>query len=311
MRAAAYRRTGADPPFGDPRRDHGVAMEGYYWRLTDPAASRVVMVLCGVCVAPDGRWAIVALATEPEGVLETRIVPTAWADPRALGVRAAGVLFGDEGRLRVDLGDAALDVRFRDRVGWPRRALGGLGVAHALPGLSQYWHPHLLAARVTGDLRLGDRRIALDGATAYAEKNWGADFAGAWWWGQAQGFPDDPQACVAFAGGPLALLGRTVPATAVVARVGDEVLRFGAPASRVVTGGDGWRVSARSPRHAIEVEGEQAGARAFALPVPIPEERRVVPRSRQILAGRLALTIRRGRRTLFRGESSLAGLERG
>jgi len=41
-------------------------MEGYYWRIVDPAAGRVAMVLCGVCAAPDGRWAVVALARHPE-----------------------------------------------------------------------------------------------------------------------------------------------------------------------------------------------------------------------------------------------------
>jgi HEAT repeat protein len=61
----AYRRTGADPPFGDPRRAHGVAFEGCYWRLTDATAGRVAIVLCGVCRAPDGVWALVALAGHP------------------------------------------------------------------------------------------------------------------------------------------------------------------------------------------------------------------------------------------------------
>ncbi len=37
-----YRRLGADPPFGDPRRAHGIAMEGYYWRLSDPGSGRVI-----------------------------------------------------------------------------------------------------------------------------------------------------------------------------------------------------------------------------------------------------------------------------
>src|SRR5829696_4259749 len=32
---ARYRRAGADPPFGDPARDHGARFEGYYWRMTD------------------------------------------------------------------------------------------------------------------------------------------------------------------------------------------------------------------------------------------------------------------------------------
>ena len=29
-----YRALGADPPFGDPRRAHGIGFEGYYWRFT-------------------------------------------------------------------------------------------------------------------------------------------------------------------------------------------------------------------------------------------------------------------------------------
>ena len=89
------------------------------------------------------------------------------------------------------------------------------------------------------------------------------------------------------------------------------MLRFAAPSARVVTGAGGWRVRARSPRYALELEGEQGAARGFALPVPLPAERRVEPRSHQVLAGRLRVTLRRGRRTVFSGESSLAGLERG
>src|SRR4051812_50203439 len=40
-----YRRTGADLPFGDPRRPHGVAMEGWFWRITAPATGVVAVVL--------------------------------------------------------------------------------------------------------------------------------------------------------------------------------------------------------------------------------------------------------------------------
>ena len=63
-----------------------------------------------------------------------------------------------------------------------------------MPGLGQYWTPHLLGARVTGEA-LGRR---LDGCRVYAEKNWGGAFAGHWWWGQA---PLAEDAGVAFAGG--------------------------------------------------------------------------------------------------------------
>ena len=45
------------------------------------------------------------------------------------------------------------------------RALGGLGFAHLVPGLGQYWHPVLLGARVTGWAELAGARIDLDGAS--------------------------------------------------------------------------------------------------------------------------------------------------
>jgi hypothetical protein len=296
-----YRRMGADPPFGDLRRDHGAAMEGYYWRIVDLARGRVVMVLCGVCAAPQGRWAVVALARHPERVLRTAIVPEASADPLGLGVTAGAVLRGDHERLRVDLGEGArLDVRFADRVGWPRRVFGALGPAQAVPGLAQYWHPHLLGARVEGG--------GLDGALAYAEKNWGPAFAPHWWWGQAF---FEPEVCAAFAGGPLRLLGHAVAPTAVVVRIGTRVLRLTPPLARVHAGPGGWHVRARSARWTVELEGEATPDELYDLPVPVPGERATEPRSRQALAGRLRLAVRRGNRTIFTGESLLAGLERG
>ncbi|GAA4261069.1 hypothetical protein GCM10022294_08110 [Dietzia aurantiaca] len=49
-----YRATGADVPFGDPLRAHGVAMEGYFLRLTDSDRGRVVIALIGVNRGPEG-----------------------------------------------------------------------------------------------------------------------------------------------------------------------------------------------------------------------------------------------------------------
>ena len=105
----AYRRTGADLPFGDPRRAHGVAMEGYYWRLTDPASGRCIVALCGVCRAPDGPWAVVALASHPPGFVRWSNAASAAAEPDGLGAAAwerdgAPVLRGSERRIAVDLG---------------------------------------------------------------------------------------------------------------------------------------------------------------------------------------------------------------
>jgi hypothetical protein len=307
----AYRRTGADPPFGDPRRAHGVRFEGYYWRLTDPAAGRVVIVLCGVCRDAAGAWAVVALAAHPGGLVRSRIVEAAEVDFGRLGVRAGEVLAGTADALRVDLGaDAQLDAAFAEPRGWPGRAFGGTGPAQIVPGLPQYWHPHVLGARVAGSARLGAEAVDLSGATAYAEKNWGPAFTEHWWWGQAQGFPA-ADACVAFAGGRIALGPLRGAPTAVVVRVEDEWLHLAPPFARLesAVGAAGWRVRARSARHLVEVEGEAAGAPAV-LPVPVPGERRVQPRSHQYLAGRLRVVARRGRRSWFAAESTLAGLER-
>ena len=308
---AAYRRTGADPPFGDPVRAHGVGMEGYYWRLTDVSAGRVVVAICGIARAVDGPWAMVVLAAHPGGFVRVGTTDTALADPTRLRVRAGRALHADAGRLCVDLGaDAQLDVALRQPVPWPRHAFGALGPAQALPGLHQYWHPHLLGGLAYGRARLGDRTVVLDGAATYAEKNWGAAFSAHWWWGQA--FPE-PSVCVAFAGGRLGLGRLTVAPTAVVVLAGGKLVRLGPPAARMAAAAsDGaWRVRGRSARHAVLIEGDAQPAAAAALPVPLPAERTLELRSRQVLAGRLAVSVWRGSRLFYRGESQLAGLEHG
>jgi tocopherol cyclase len=220
------------------------------------------------------------------------------------------MLRGTRDRLEVDLGeDAGLEVQLDGAVGFRRR---GLGAAHLVPGLPQYWQPLVLAAGVRGWARVGGETVSLDGATAYVEKNWGGAFPGRWWWGQAGAFGGAP-VCVAFAGGPIRLAGVPVSPTTVVARVGDEVLRITPPAgrSRVAVRDGAWRVRARGPGTAVDLEGDADGIAPHALLVPIPGPVRTELRSRQHLAGRMQVTVRRGRRTLFAGESPLAGLELG
>ena len=309
--ASAYRRAGADTPFGDPRRAHGVAMEGYYWRFSDAASGRAVVALCGVCRAADGVWAVVALAAEPGGFTRWANTERAWADADRLGVAAfdgeRAVLRGSDRRLVVDLGeDARLEAVLEGRAEWPRRALGGLGLGQAVPGLPQYWHPHLLHARVRGQAVLGRDTWSLDGFGGYGEKNWGGAFPGVWWWGQV-GFGDGAMA--AFAGGRLR---GPLAATAVVARAGDEMAALAPPGALVVAeaAAGEWRIRARSPRWTVTLEGERQAA-PHVLPVPVPAERRSELRSEHHLAGAMRAELRRGRRVLLRAESGVAGLELG
>jgi tocopherol cyclase len=308
----AYRRTGADPPFGDPRGYHGVGMEGHFWRITQPATGAVVVAIVAISRDAGGApWAMASLACHPGGVVRSATLPHAWAAPRGLALRAGDSVAADERSLRVALGsDAVLDVGFSDPLPWPRRAFGALGPAHAIPGLSQYWHPWLLRARVSGSARIGGDEIDLDGAVAYAEKNWGAGgMPPRWWWGQAHGF-DRPDACVAFAGGRAGVGRVRVLASALVVALGNEVSSIVRPPRLLRVGVDerAWRLSGGG----VEVEGHAEGVAPHLLPVPVPHERRRLDDwAPQHLAGTLRLRVRRRGRTLYEGTSHLAGLELG
>jgi hypothetical protein len=296
------RAAGLTLPFADPRRRHGVAMDGSYWRFTWPDG-RVAVALCGVC----GDWALAGLAAGD--AWRSRIL-----DPVAregTSIRSGAAWASEPERLRVDLADdARVEAQLHDARRWPRRAWGGIGPAGWVPWLGQYWHPHVLRARAEGVVAVGGDRWDLTGATAYAEKNWGDGFPDRWWWGEAHDFGGDA-VTVAFAGGP-ALPG--IEATAVVVAVGEELVRFGEPLAapvraRVAPGS--WRLTGRTPRHRVEIEAEADPALAQVMDVPVPGEHRTVPWSHQHLAGRLRVRLTRRGRTVYEGVSELAGLEQG
>jgi hypothetical protein len=134
-----------------------------------------------------------------------------------------------------------------------------------------------------------------------------------WFWGQAHGFAQQ-DACVAFAGGRAGLGALHVPAAALVVRFGATTLRLVRPTGllRATADDSSWHLRGRTARYEVEVEGEATGSVPHLLPVPVPPERRRRDRAAaQHLAGRLAVRVRRGGRTVFAGTSDLAGLERG
>ena len=309
----AYRRTGADPPFRDPGRYHEAGMEGYYWRFFDAARERVLVALCGVCEGVAGRWALVALAAHPGGVVRHVIAEPAAGEAHRFGVGAGDILDGSLEHLRLRLdADHWIEAALRPLLRWPRRAFGALGPAQVVPGLAQYWHPVLLDGEVTGEACVAGRRERLDGSRAYAEKNWGPGFAGRWWWGQAAAFPA-AELGVAFAGGHLPLLGASPAPTAVVVRLGARVLNFRPPLARArfAAAAGQWRLRIRSPRYRLELDGDAGGTTPHILPVPELGTPRVEMRSQQLLAAHIDLRLRRGRRTVIDASSPLAGLELG
>ena len=291
-------------------------MEGWFWRITDTANARVAVVLCGRCRGDAGEWTLVGLAAEPGGLLRSAIcAPLEIRDGgRSLSV-PDGSLTATAGELHVALGDdARLDATLRAPVGWRRRrAYGALGLGHGVPWLGQYWHPHVLGARVDGSMRLGDSDWSFDDATGYAEKNWGTGFPQRWWWGQASGVGDHDDACVAFAGGDVRVGPVALGPTAIVVRLGDDLLRLAPPFAVVRSGGNqrSWNLRGRSPGLTVDIEGDANGNQPHQLPVPVPGERRLIEGAAHHFTGRLELTVRRGRRLVFAGESTLAALERG
>ena len=311
---AAYRATGADPPFGDPRGYHGVGLEGHFWRITQPRTGAVVIVILAICRDARGPSVGHGLAGGPprRGGARRRRCPTAWGAPRGLALRAGDAFAADERSLRVDLGpDARLEAdaspsRWRGRGGRSARS----GPAQVVPGLSQYWHPWLLRAQVSGSARVGAETIDLDGAVAYAEKNWGAGgMPPAWWWGQAHGF-DRPDVCVAFAGGRAGLGPLRTTATALVVAVGDEVRTVVRPLRplRVAVDERGWRLAGGG----IEVEAHADGAPRTSCRYRSRSSAGAWTTGRPSTSpARCALSVRRRGRTLYEGTSRLAGLERG
>ena len=311
-----YRASGADRPFGDPLPAHGVAMEGYFWRFTDPASGRVVIALDGVNRADGGTWSTLGLAAHPHGFLRTTVHPSGSAATDGLGVVSGEAFRGTPDRLRVELApDARLEVEVARPVPWPRQSFGGSSVFQTVPGLNQYWHPWLLGGSAYGQAVVGTETWDLDGWSVYAEKNWGkGGFPDSWWWGQAQGFAD-PSVCVAFAGGEVTAGPIRTTVTAVVVLLpGGRLIRLGDPVVspvRADVSDERWTLRGRSAQWRVDIEGTGSLASAHVLPVPLPAERRNVPGAIEHLGAHMHVTVRRRGQVVWEGESHLAALEHG
>lgn len=308
-----YRRTGADVPFGDPVPSHGTEMEGWFWRLSDQDKGRVVVALCSANRQSDGDWSTAAIALHPGGVVRSAAVEGVTASQARFSVQAesGGNLIDAGGeRLRMVLGDTAVDLKFHDAFLWPK-PFGGGGVFSSVPFLNQYWHPYRLGGRASGTVTHQDQRWEFTDAKLYCERNWGAGFPLRWWWGQAHDF-GDADVSVAFSGGLLELGPLNRDVTGVVVRLGDRVISITPPAL-VSSSCDvqRWHIDARTLRYRVELEGRGTPDGPHVLPVPLPAERRNIDTDYEYLAGTLHCRVREWGRVIFEGTSTLAGLEVG
>ncbi|MBI3542896.1 MAG: hypothetical protein HY075_06450 [Deltaproteobacteria bacterium] len=70
-----------------------------------------------------------------------------------------------------------------------------------------YWYPAQASAFMTGDVRIGDRKIHLDHAPAYQDRNWGTSFPAWWTWIVSNNFKSSPGTVLAAGGGRPKLAG--------------------------------------------------------------------------------------------------------
>ncbi len=305
-------------------------MEGYFWRFTLPDG-RVIITLAGVNrqgpVRSDAlsarfgpseqHWATLGLAAYPGGFLRQAEHPVGAANPAGFGVSAGDAFHGTPDGVRVNLGpDAQLEATITDSRPWSRRRFGGSSWFQSVPGLNQYWHPWLLSATAHGEAIIDGETWNLDGATVYAEKNWGkGGFPESWWWGQAQVFDDGSDASVAFAGGEVTAGPFRTEVTGLVVRLpGGKLIRLGNPVTSPVQAevtDETWSLHGRNGLWDVHVEATAPLGDAHVLPVPLPAERRNTPGAIEQLGGRMRVAVDRRGKLVWRSESQRAGLEHG
>ncbi len=100
----------------------------------------------------------------------------------------------------------------------------------------------------------------------------------------------------------------------VVALPDGRVVRLGNPVTspvRAAVSPGRWRLAGRSPRWAVDVESVADPGDAFVLPVPLVEEHRNTPGDLEHLTSPLRVVVRESGREVWRGLTTLAGVEIG
>jgi hypothetical protein len=189
--------------------------ESRYLRAVDPAA-------------PRGAWIRHTVLQRPGGAPAGSLWCTVWdadAGPPVAVKATPSLAVSDAGGLRT--GTARFDPGriTGTAVAGPHRAAWDLAVHDAAPRLRHLPHPLLYrtplprtklespapAARLSGTVEAGGRRLALDGWPGMIGHNWGAQHAERWLWLHGVGFDGAPDAWLDLAAGRIRAGGATTP----------------------------------------------------------------------------------------------------
>ena len=272
--------------------------------------------------ATAGEWTLVGLAGAPGGFVRSAICA---AGRRSAPTGATLTVPGGVARTptATSCGSTWATTRGSTRASpspdaWPRRALRRASASgHLVPGLGQYWHPHLLGARVDGELRARRRDWTLRRRARLRGEELGRRLPRALVVGPGQRHRRRRRRLRRVRGRRRAASARCGwRRPRVVVRLG----RRPAAARPAVRARADRRQRRRAggcargrPRHTVELEGDANGsvaappARAGARPSGA-----LIDGAAQHFTGRLRVTRRaRPAHACSRGESELAALERG
>ena len=296
------------------------AMEGYFWRITEPRRGDVVVVLAAVNRDARGRDVGHGRAggaprrprarrdgrprRRPRapacGCAWRRRRPHGARGGRATGCASTSARRAPRRRLRRDAAP-----------GRGASSSAGSGPAQVVPGLSQYWHPAPARRARRGAAASAARALDARRRDAPTPRRTGAraGMPPEWWWGQAHGFARDrTRAWRSRAAAPASARCASPRRPRSSSRSAATSCASCAPPGplRVTVEADGWRLRGRTaPGTRVEVEGHAGGTAPHLLPgpaargAPPPRRRRgAAPRrhAARPRAPRAAARCSRGRR---------------
>ncbi|MEZ4699592.1 MAG: tocopherol cyclase family protein [Rhodothermales bacterium] len=306
----------------DPDRYHGHRarkgfFEGWYFKLADAGAGRLLAVIPGVFMSRSGanRYAFVMTVDgQTQRVGMTRYPLSDFsADADRFAIRIGPNTFSAEG-LRLDLaGDAPWrgELAFSGLAPWPvtLAAPGVMGWYAYMPFMECFHGVVSMDHLIDGALDLGGERVDLTGGRGYIEKDWGRNFPASWVWMQGNHFPEagvSLSASVAI----IPFVGTTFGGSIVGLRHEGRLYRFttytGARVRTLDVSPDRVRLVAEDRRHRLEVEAERGPTvRLFA---PGPDD--MMPRVDECLAAPLTVRLtERDGRPIYAGRSTQGALE--
>ncbi len=311
LHPAAYHGHGKKPPF----------FEGWYYKLVDAAEDRSYAIIPGVFLSddPDRHHTFVQVldGTTGHSIYHRYPADAFWAAEGELDLRIGPNRFTAE-HLSLDIDAPEQTVRgqlhFEGLTAWPETLTspGIMGWYAWVPFMECYHGVVSLDHRISGTLQVNGQPVDLTGGRGYIEKDWGKSFPAAWIWFQTNHF-DRPGTSLTASVAIIPWLRGSFPGFIVGLWHGGILYRFatytGARIEQLdVTDADLiWVVRDRHYHLAMRASRTEGGL--LQAPTVVDMGRRITETLGATVEVELHALEGAGRRLIFRGTGSHAGLE--